>query len=229
MKRWRLLNLFNKSLLMLLLDVRRVVQRFIERGIFSRRWRPSRFGGATAPPLLLPRSHQVSAERLVDPSVFSRPKFVARVLDTTNLDPVLQDFINAFLKELDKRKMPFFVSEAYRPRERQNALFKQGVSKARWGQSAHNFGLGVDIVHFTRFWGLTPKEWAIIGLIGKEVARKRGVSVVWGGDWSFYDPAHWELSDWRLRKDIPLSERRYRFDLGQVDRDALKRPLKALL
>ncbi|QCS37219.1 hypothetical protein [Tortoise microvirus 70] len=66
--------------------------------------------------------------------------------------------------------------------------------------------MAVDIVHFGRYWDLSPKEWAVVGLIGKEVARRRNIKIVWGGDWRFWDPAHWELKDWKALRvpDNPL-------------------------
>lgn len=73
----------------------------------------------------------------------------------------------------------------------------------RPGRSPHQFGMAVDIAHLTRAWDLTAKEWAVIGLIGKEVARKRKIRIVWGGDFkSIYDPAHWELADWKERAGL---------------------------
>ena len=53
----------------------------------------------------------------------------------------------------------------------------------------------------------------MIGGVGKEVARKMGLRVTWGGDFkSLYDPAHWELTDWRtVRKPDPVGDRPVRY------------------
>ena len=75
--------------------------------------------------------------------------------------------------------------------------FAAGTTKARAWESPHNYGLAVDIIHGTKAWDLTRKQWEIVGHMGKEVAAQLGVKVVWGGDWKFYDPAHWELANWR--------------------------------
>jgi hypothetical protein len=45
-------------------------------------------------------------------------------------------------------KSYFKVFETFRSAERQDYLFKVGTTKARAGQSAHNFGLAVDFVPF---------------------------------------------------------------------------------
>jgi len=62
----------------------------------------------------------------------------------------------------------------------------------------------VDIIHATRGWNLTAKEWQVVGAIGHEIARKRNIDMEWGGDWdghdgrpNFYDPAHWQLKSWK--------------------------------
>jgi len=63
----------------------------------------------------------------------------------------------------------------------------------------------VDIVHGVFAWELTPQEWQLLGKIGKQVAwrlnqalpKERQFFVDWGGDWKFYDPAHWEIRGWQ--------------------------------
>jgi hypothetical protein len=75
-------------------------------------------------------------------------------------------------------------------------------------KGAHVLGRAIDVVHSIRGWDLTFNEWAMIGHIGKEVAKSVkwterhpeghliehvGIHVEWGGDWKRWDPAHWEL------------------------------------
>lgn len=110
-------------------------------------------------------------------------------------------FERALVKRLKAMGVPVFCHCAWRSDEKQQAAFDAGHSKARPGQSPHNYGLAVDIVHGVRAWELSRKAWGIIGHVGKEVALQRGIKVQWGGDWSFYDPAHWELADWRSLRD----------------------------
>ena len=101
-----------------------------------------------------------------------------------------------------KLGIPLFTHTCIRGSLEQNRLFKEGRSKARAGESPHNFGAAVDIIHGTKGWNLTRKQWAILGHIGKEIAATSGISVVWGGDDGpgdrfNWDPAHWELTEWR--------------------------------
>jgi len=112
--------------------------------------------------------------------------------------PDLVEFERLFIKRMAKLGVPMFAAEFYRSPDRQNDMFALGHSKARAGHSAHQFGLGVDIVHGTKAWGLSERQWQLIGHTGKELAAQKGFKLVWGGDWkSIWDPAHWELKDWR--------------------------------
>jgi hypothetical protein len=212
---------------MVALDFKRVIQRFIDRSIARRRWRPSKLAGVVPPPPRLPATHQDAMQSLVEPLAFGSRAFRSKPPpDPDGVDPVFWEFLIAFQRELHRRNLPFIVQEVVRDRERQNALQKAGVSKARWGQSPHNFGMGADLIHYAKGWNITPKQWAVVGLVGKEVARKRQISVSWGGDWSFYDPAHWELSDWKQRKEIPLALRLDSYAMKGLDGQNVKKPLK---
>lgn len=116
---------------------------------------------------------------------------------TAQTHPDVLRFANAFRRELERHGVPMFPFEFHRSHARQSTLLSQKVTKAGPGHSPHNWGCAVDVVHLNRFWDLTRQEWALVGALGKEAARKAKVPIVWGGDWSFYDPAHWELKRWR--------------------------------
>jgi hypothetical protein len=96
--------------------------------------------------------------------------------------------------------IPMFGHNMVRTSAQQTELFVKGVSKAKAGKSPHNYGCAVDIVHSRKAWNLTKKEWGLIGHIGKDIAARNNIKIVWGGDWNFYDPAHWELKDWKAMK-----------------------------
>ncbi|PSJ59007.1 hypothetical protein C7I85_18865 [Mesorhizobium soli] len=107
------------------------------------------------------------------------------------------EFERVFLKRLQKLRVPMFTHCFWRGQADQTARFVDGKSKAKWGQNPHNFGCAIDVIHARKAWALTREQWALLGHIGKEVSVQISVPVVWGGDWSFYDPAHWELKNWR--------------------------------
>jgi hypothetical protein len=110
---------------------------------------------------------------------------------------LIQEFEKAFVSALRRQGMPFFAHSCVRTSEEQQLLFETGRSKARAGQSPHNYGMAVDVVHSVHAWDLERRAWDIVGHIGYETARRIGVDINWGGEWKFYDPAHWELHDWK--------------------------------
>jgi hypothetical protein len=131
--------------------------------------------------------------------------------DWQQTDPRIQLFAARLIETFRKRQIPLYVHAAFRTKEVQQEKFKQGHSKVQWPRASHCQGKSVDIVHAGYHWDMSKDEWALIGKVGKELAHRLGLEVTWGGDWSFYDPAHWELSDWR--EDIrPLR------DQGKVER-----------
>lgn len=184
----------------MLLDLHRLWQRFLRRGFASQVPKPPFSMQSPEPIFRLPDTHKAAAARLIDPAAIRSPVYLKRkhTARLEQLRPEMQLFVTRFLKEMEARKMPFIFFSGFRGEAEQNALFKLGTSKAKFGQSAHNFGAACDMVHAFRYWDLSRKEWDVVGLIGKEVARKLNLKVTWGGDWRDpYDPAHWQLANWR--------------------------------
>lgn len=136
---------------------------------------------------------------LKDPSFCASERWLScqNRANRTGAHPDILEFEKRFMKRARKIGIPLFAHCVMRTSDEQNRLYIKGVSKARAGQSPHNYGLAVDIVHCTKAWDLSRKQWDLLGHIGKEVAAQLGVKIVWGGDWDFYDPAHWELRNWR--------------------------------
>ncbi|MFV1531179.1 MULTISPECIES: M15 family metallopeptidase [unclassified Phaeobacter] len=173
----------------------------------------------------LPSDHHKAAKALVDHQQINSLKYrkMAHRTSWDNAHPDIIDFHRALHKELRARSYPFYAFFFFRTHAQQNALYSRGVTKAKGGQSPHNYGCAVDEIHCSRLWNLTRKEWAVIGAIGKEVARRRNIKMDWGGDWNFYDPAHWQLSDWkRYKADID----RLGIEVTTVNLAALQRHFK---
>ncbi len=177
--------------------LRRAIQRLIRRT--ENKGRADCTQRAPVEVFKLPLTFQDAAKALSTPSVVQgldyREKVVKTVRDGTH--PKIVEFYQKFNRELKNRGIPMYAFCFYRSAKRQNNLYAMGNTKAKAGDSPHNWGLAVDIVHTQRFWDLTPREWAVIGAIGKEVARRMKLKVNWGGDWDFYDPAHWQLENWK--------------------------------
>lgn len=107
-------------------------------------------------------------------------------------------FEEKFQNRMRRLGVPMFAHCVVRNLAEQTARYVQGHSKAKAGQSAHNYGLAVDLVHSVMAWNMPRESWLLIGHIGKEVATQNGLKLVWGGDWkTLWDPAHWELKGWR--------------------------------
>jgi len=145
--------------------------------------------------------------RLKFPSHFTSQTELAQHnrADWQQTDPRIQIFAATLIEVLRSKGIPMWVHSAFRTKAEQQAAFERGNSKLRWPRAAHCQGKAVDIVHGKFAWELTKQEWAHIGKIGKEVldrmnrqlpASKR-FALNWGGDWSFYDPAHWEIANWQ--------------------------------
>jgi len=143
-----------------------------------------------------------------------------RQMDRANwngADPRIQEFAGRLLAALRKRNIHFYVFEAVRSKKDQDEYLAKGTSKARWPNAPHCRGGAVDIVHCNYFWDLTTDEWLLVGKLGKDLhdalmrktPLKDRYEIVWGGDWRKrptdrlgWDPAHWELRDW---KTLPVS------------------------
>lgn len=101
------------------------------------------------------------------------------------------------VRRMAKMGIPMFAHEVMRSVERQDELFKAGKSNVRGKNGAHPNGFAIDLIHSVKGWQLNDRQWALIGHQGKEIAAAMGLDLEWGGDWKFYDPAHWEVKGWR--------------------------------
>lgn len=114
----------------------------------------------------------------------------------------LLEFEKRFIAKAKKLDVPLYAHTMWRRNEEQDRLYIMGKSKAKAGESPHNYGCAVDIVHCVKHWALDPVSWLVLGHVGKEIAQQAGIEMDWGGDWKqFHDPAHWQLSDWKTRRD----------------------------
>lgn len=142
-----------------------------------------------------PRKGLVSRNTLDDGSFLLRHEFA----DWQHTDPDIQAFAAYFVKYFRTRGVPVYVHSAFRTRQEQEALVAKGRSRASWPRAPHCQGKAVDLVHGRFHWGdmMTRDDWTHFGDVGKMIADRLGIDITWGGDWDFYDPAHWELTNWR--------------------------------
>lgn len=96
--------------------------------------------------------------------------------------------------------VPIIITQGYRSIEEQDRLYAQGrtepgkiVTKAKGGQSWHNFGLAFDIGVLDSVgkidWNDDHPGWRQAAVIGKSLGLE------WGGDWSgFKDRPHFQYT-----------------------------------
>jgi hypothetical protein len=121
-------------------------------------------------------------------------------------DERLQNLMTAALTD-DRCPCDVTVIEGHRSNERQAELYNRGrvtpgpkVTNARPGQSRHNSmpSQAVDVGPCDRSGAVLWDNKALFNRWGahvEEVARELGISIRWGGRFSFYDGAHFELQE----------------------------------
>lgn len=133
--------------------------------------------------------------------VFSERSKKARA----ELHPFLQQLVDEAIKEID-----FVILDAQRGRAEQEKAFRGGFSKAKFGQSAHNYipAVALDICPFPiDFNNLDkPNGFKAIAKVFMRIAKEKKLPVRWGGDWDmdgdwkdekFLDWGHFEIHPWR--------------------------------
>lgn len=119
----------------------------------------------------------------------------------STLNPGLQPIARELIERATQAGINVKVICGNRTYDEQDALYAQGrtksgniVTKAKGGQSMHNFGTAFDIGIFsadgTKYLGESP-DYKTVGEIGKSL------SLEWGGDWEFEDQPHFQLTDGR--------------------------------
>lgn len=133
--------------------------------------------------------------------------------DWQQCDPRLRLWAARLVLRAAKLGIPLFVHSAFRTKAEQDRLRRDGFSKLAWPNGAHNIGEAVDIVHGVHGWQLTDREWLYLHWLGLDELRKvnvklpkdRKLQLNWGGDDTTksdrfkWDPAHWEVLDYRSR------------------------------
>lgn len=143
---------------------------------------------------------------LQDPHYYSSPQYFEDIgkADWPLTDQVLLEFTRKLFLQARRDHVPIYVHTAYRSRALQAALARAGKSNVSSGP--HQRGAAVDIVHAFYHWNAPDQFWSYLNLVGHEIIRANGYPIQWGGDFkSLYDPAHWQLREWR--KKPKLSER----------------------
>lgn len=100
----------------------------------------------------------------------------------------------------------------------QDALFSQRpiVTKARGGQSNHNFGIALDVGLFKNgkyLTGFSKAETKAYTDFAQAVKSRINSTLAWGGDWtSFPDIPHYEMAT-----GLSIAQKRAKFEKGQLN------------
>lgn len=115
-----------------------------------------------------------------------------------HLHPELQIIANKFLELCKAKGLNILITETFRSKEEQNALFAKGrttagsiVTNVKYPNSAHCWGVAFD---FCR--NIKGKEWDDSDGFFKQAAQVgKSLGLTWGGDWKgFVDKPHLEMA-----------------------------------
>ena len=160
-------------------------------------------------------SAAIEFERLSDQIALSTTRFDVRSENNIRTLAVrAQRPAREFLERVRRAGIGARIISGTRTYAMQNALYRQGrfgnpgpiVTRARGGQSNHNFGIAWDIGIFTAAGGYIQDGAAY------DEAARTGMSneLEWGGDWTtFVDRPHYQL-----RMALSVAEIRTRFEVG---------------
>lgn len=122
--------------------------------------------------------------------------------DWYGVDPIIKEFTHRLMWRMRKKGFPTYAHTALRTNELQEMLFLEGHSKIR-KNGPHNRGAAVDIVHSDFHWEAHDDFFRYMGNTGKDIALQYNLPVEWGGDFkSIYDPAHWQLTEWKSKPPV---------------------------
>ena len=118
--------------------------------------------------------------------------------DPNALLPSVRAKCYAFIAACKTAGIDVILTSTYRDIESQNALYAQGrtlpgniVTKAKGGDSMHNYRLAFDfvpVVNGKAIWD-NDKLWQQCGDIGRKVGLE------WGGGWGFQDKPHMQSTN----------------------------------
>jgi peptidoglycan L-alanyl-D-glutamate endopeptidase CwlK len=126
----------------------------------------------------------------------------ASLTSRAKLHPKLQLIVDEAIKEID-----FKILDATRGRAAQEKAFRQGNTKAHFGDSAHNYvpAIAMDLFPAPYDWDNT-KAFENLSVVILRIAKEFSIPLRWGGDWNMdgskttsdsWDKPHYELHPWR--------------------------------
>ena len=136
------------------------------------------------------------------------------MINSRSLDELLPQVrvrVDKLIENCKAAGIDLLVTSTYRDNESQDALYAQGrtqpgkiVTKAKAGQSFHNYRCAVDVVPLVNgkpVWDDTML-WSQIGGLGKQVGLE------WAGDWqTFKEYPHFQYTGGKTIKQLQAGEK----------------------
>jgi peptidoglycan L-alanyl-D-glutamate endopeptidase CwlK len=123
--------------------------------------------------------------------------------ELNDLNPEFSLMVDPFLANCKAAGIDLLITCTARTNEEQAVLYAQGrttpgriVTNAKPGQSAHNYGLAIDvvpIVHGKPDWSGDSPIWQEIGTLG----QARGMQWLGAPDSQFREQAHFQHPQWK--------------------------------
>jgi peptidoglycan L-alanyl-D-glutamate endopeptidase CwlK len=111
----------------------------------------------------------------------------------TQVDSVLQEFTRKFRS----KNLNAHISWGYRGKEDQEKFLKLGTTKAKFGESPHNFGLALD---FFTIASTGQADWSKEFFENILAPAAKEADLEWGGSWkSLKDMPHVEIKNWKSK------------------------------
>ncbi len=131
--------------------------------------------------------------------------------DIFNKYPEFHEGLRTWFKEIQKNNPDAHISAAGRGKEEQELYFKQKTSNARYGQSAHNYGLAIDVFRLHMNGAEWPKQWfisVIEPILDTHNNSASSFKIKWYGKPGspFYELPHFEIDGWRSMSQKKLVE-----------------------
>ena len=125
----------------------------------------------------------------------------------TDLRPECRRLVDPFLDDVAAAGIDLLVTCTLRTMDEQEALYAQGrttagqiVTNAKPGQSAHNYGLALDVVPVVN----GKPDWSGVGPVWEEIAsigQARGLEWLGAPGSPFKEQAHFQVPNWRSHAD----------------------------
>lgn len=116
------------------------------------------------------------------------PKCKEMLYATTTHPDLMQWFI-----DIQASSPEVHISYAYRGKADQDKFFREGKSKAKFGQSPHNYKPTMAIDLFFLVDGKADFSMTKYKAIAEDMPNE----LEWGGSWKFRDGPHFEVRGWK--------------------------------